>query len=305
MYDQTPKVTLTVSRVSATQSRASIGESWTTSVSLIRPGYILTTNDGGKGLVYRVTPSFIYFTVLSAFHSMSYASGNWKLDYPQVSDVAKFLPELFVNTKLIPELFDELQRLVNDTDDSTLRLNYAKDYNNCDIGIIPNTLYDLGIDFYTEQTTPSILKRMLQESVPYNQYSGELRSLDYIGIAFNAQLEFIQLWTLDYKNFYEYGALPYDNRDQYYPTNYIRIRYTKSNKDLDTETIRQIFYKLAWVCNVIYDIELGESFEDRNIYVNSAAVPCFFIAFKSPDQTIQDTIDFVYGDVIPMPTFTP
>lgn len=300
MYNQAPDKTLYLARIDQITYRASINESWSSAVNLIRVGYKLITDDGGYGVVIRVEPTNIYLQVTSPYPQITYAPGTWKLYVPTITDIQKFLPELLDGTKLIPELMTALQNQIDEVDDSVLRLNYSKDYDNTSNELLSRTLSDIGIEFY-EEVSMEVLRRLVQESVAYNLTSGRRKSLDYIGISLGVDLNYEQLWTSDYKSFFTYEELPLANRDQYYPTNYVRVTYDDLGSNIKESVIVDMFYQLAWICNVIYDIVYAIKIQNEPTVFNSGLLTHSFIPFENADAEMEQRLKDTYIDTMPMP----
>lgn len=301
MYNQAPNLTLVLTKVDDLTYTGSLSELWTTAVNLIRTGYKVVADNGESyGIITAIKTTTITITTTTGFKSQSYLGGSWQLYVPTVTDLQNFIPELFDNTKLIPELFEALQNQVDEVDDSVLRLNYSKDYNKTSNELLARTLADIGIKFY-KAVSNETLRRLVQESITYEITSGRKIGLDYIGISLGVELSYSQLWTNDYIHFYSKEEIPETDLDKFYPTNYVRIYYDNLNTNIDEQTIRDMFYQLAWICNIIYDIIYAITLNAHIEYLNTGILPSYTVYFNNADTEMQNRLDNSYLDDMPMP----
>lgn len=293
MISQAPDLPIYVAKQTKDQYLITLTVAWSSVVSLIRVGYRITTNDGGEGLVTAIHDKDITVVTSTPFKQVSYAVGTWDLFVPTVSDITRLIPPLFSDSKIIPEIMETLQGQVNEVDDSVLRLNYSKDYNLVGSELLSPTLSDMGITLYQE-VRENDLRRLVEDSVNYHIYAGRKESLDYLGLSFDFQFDVKQLWTRNYREFLSVDEIPQGTEKYFYPTNYVRLTYLEP-QTLSEDSVRKMFYDLAWICNIVYDIVLEIVFKNEDTVLNTALLLEGFINCTNGDSTMQRIIDNTYS----------
>lgn len=249
---------------------------WISSIILIRNGMILSTLDGGQAIITKVTSIALTLDILKPFRSSTYLGGEWKLEAPTEYDISQFLPEAFSESPLIRELYSELQYQINDVDDSVLRLLSCRDPSKLETEFLPKYLYDNGIYTVNPEITTNTLRRLSVELTNYYINKGRKSSYDFLGIGYNAQLSIYQMWSKDLVEFVTKDEIPISSKDEYYPTNYVRINVGSSDDATlkDFTMLKKTFYELSWICLALLDITTSDKITDMSINIKVGVSDC-------------------------------
>lgn len=272
VQDYAPNDTITFDSIAIGDTVATLTATEWSSLSGIREGFRILTDDGDGEAVLLRDPQFqslsVPVRIISPPSGLSFTGGNWSLRVPETKKVVDYVPRHIKNTLIIPEYLESFQEVsIDELNDAIIRLRNLRRWDVMDQEYLAPFLQTLGMFFQYEAFDTETVRRFIKELPFFLELSGTRFFSNYLSFVVGAVFTVTELWSSDYKTFIEESEIPAGQEDLYYPTNHVKLSVDSEQfGTFDPQTIIDLFYTLASVPLVLDSI--SQTFEAEPLVVS-------------------------------------